>query len=258
MSASRAQGLRGCAAAVVLALLLPVPGVTQTSAEIEQTARSLQSDLEVQRRLPSDREPAPQGSRPGRGQQPSGESSPDSPWDSSPDSPSPGAGIPWGGWASLDKVLVWMGVFCGLALLASYVSESLLAWRQRIQSGGSELESIEAGTASPSPRTGSGILTEADVLAAQGQYADAMHLLLMAALSALRRRPDVEMRSSQTSRELLRTLSLGAAERDALQKIIVSVELAWFGEKPSGALDYASVRESFQRLDPAAGSREPG
>jgi hypothetical protein len=144
---------------------------------------------------------------------------------------------------------MWLGGLCAVALLFSYVSEYLSGFRQRLPDDSSEPALAEAGAKTPAPRTS---LTDADALAASGDYADAMHLLLMAALAALRRRLDVEMRSSQTSRELLRSLSLGGAEREALQKIIAGVELAWFGEKPTAATDYAFVRECFQRLDPAA------
>ncbi|MDR1920539.1 MAG: hypothetical protein LBS31_02180 [Candidatus Adiutrix sp.] len=89
---------------------------------------------------------------------------------------------------------------------------------------------------------------EADELARAGNFAQAMHILLLRSVNELRRRLDVAIAASLTSREILRGLSLGAEARAAFADIIGRVEISYFGAHEPGAEEYAACRRSFENL----------
>jgi hypothetical protein len=91
-------------------------------------------------------------------------------------------------------------------------------------------------------------LGDADDLAARGEYAEAIHTLLLRTLHELARSAMVRVERSHTSREILRRVSLAPDAREALSMLITYVELTHFGDDPAGAADYAKCREQFNRF----------
>ena len=89
---------------------------------------------------------------------------------------------------------------------------------------------------------------EADDLARQGHYGEAMHLLLLKSLNEIRRQLGVSFAVSLTSREILRRLRLSEIGRQALAAIIRSVERTYFGGADAGESDYADCRGNFETL----------
>ena len=96
-------------------------------------------------------------------------------------------------------------------------------------------------------------LGAADALAAAGQFAEAMHLLLLQALAEIRRRLDQQLADLLTSREILRNASLSKRARDLLRDLVMRVELSHFGHRPAADGDYAACRTSFLALARAFG-----
>ncbi|HLL20855.1 MAG TPA: DUF4129 domain-containing protein, partial [Kofleriaceae bacterium] len=91
-------------------------------------------------------------------------------------------------------------------------------------------------------------LGDADELAARGEFAEAIHTLLLRTLHELARSAMVRVEPSQTSREILSRVPLLAEARDALGVLITYVELTHFGDEPANAEDYARCREQFNRF----------
>lgn len=89
---------------------------------------------------------------------------------------------------------------------------------------------------------------KADDLAAQGRFVEAMHLLLLQLLTALRRRLGVEFADSLTSREILRAAQLSDPNRMLLHDIVARVEWCHFGGYPAALADYVACRQSFDAL----------
>jgi hypothetical protein len=85
----------------------------------------------------------------------------------------------------------------------------------------------------------------AEELAQQGRYREAIHLLLLHALNEMRRRLKAQFADSLTSREILRGANLAPAGGAALQDMIGRVEKSYFGEYPAAAEDYTACRASF-------------
>ncbi|MGK2910266.1 MAG: DUF4129 domain-containing protein [Sphingobium sp.] len=88
-------------------------------------------------------------------------------------------------------------------------------------------------------------LKEADALAAQGRFADAVHHLLMRSVEDLaRRRPQV-VRPALTSRELAAIEAVPPAPRRLFAEIASVVEHSLFGERPVDADAWARCRAAY-------------
>ena len=89
---------------------------------------------------------------------------------------------------------------------------------------------------------------EADDLARRGLFAEAMHMLLLRSVSEMRRRLDISIAASLTSREILHRVSLPPAGRTGFADIIGRVEVSYFGPYQPGADEYLACRRSFELL----------
>lgn len=91
-------------------------------------------------------------------------------------------------------------------------------------------------------------LGAADDLAAQGRYVEAMHILLLQALTEIRARLNEPFADSLTSREILRSKQLSDELRHPLRDVVGRVEWTYFGEHPAEQNDYLACRSSFAAL----------
>lgn len=89
---------------------------------------------------------------------------------------------------------------------------------------------------------------DADELAAQGRFADAIHTLLLRTLHELASQNLVRVTAAMTSREILGRVSLLGDAREALTGLIVAVEQTWFGDDVPQLADYQRCREQFDRF----------
>lgn len=89
---------------------------------------------------------------------------------------------------------------------------------------------------------------DAEELARRGLFAEAMHILLLRSVAELRKRLEVTIADSLTSREILQRLALPDTGRRALADLISRVELVHFGKRAAGRDDYGACRASFDAL----------
>jgi hypothetical protein len=89
---------------------------------------------------------------------------------------------------------------------------------------------------------------EADDLARQGHYRQAMHVLLLNSLDEIRGQLGTRFAVSLTSREILRRIKLSETGRQSLASIVQSVERTYFGSEGAGQSDYAACRHDFETL----------
>jgi hypothetical protein len=88
-----------------------------------------------------------------------------------------------------------------------------------------------------------------EVLAQEGRFAEAIHALLLRALMELGRRTGSgAVPPASTSREVLKSASLGPAAREALVPLVGAVEWMYFGRGRACAEDYAACAEHYQRF----------
>ncbi len=89
---------------------------------------------------------------------------------------------------------------------------------------------------------------EAESYADAGNYAEAMHILLLQSLAEMRRRLDMSIASSLTSREIYARVALSGESREALDDIIGRVEISYFGDHKPERDEYIACRDSYMRL----------
>lgn len=88
-------------------------------------------------------------------------------------------------------------------------------------------------------------LEEAEALAREGRYAEAIHHLLFRSVEDIaRRRPNV-VRPALTSRELAASSALPARARALFAGIARLVERSLFGGRPVGERDWVEARDSY-------------
>lgn len=91
-------------------------------------------------------------------------------------------------------------------------------------------------------------LDQADRLAGEGAFGEALHLLLLYGLAALGPRSVPAFSPALTSREIARQARLAEDRRQALLALIGRVERAWFGGRPAGDADYQAGRRELVLL----------
>jgi hypothetical protein len=86
-------------------------------------------------------------------------------------------------------------------------------------------------------------LSEADRLARQGAFGEALHLLLLYCLNEMRRRFGLGLPASLTSREILGLSVLPEIRRTGLSVIVSAVEISHFGGRPADETTYRLCRQ---------------
>lgn len=90
------------------------------------------------------------------------------------------------------------------------------------------------------------LLEDADALAAQGRFAEAVHLLLFRSIDDIQEKHTGVVGRSLTSREIGALSVLPSAVRDALSPIIRIVERSFFGGRDVDASGWQEARASYQ------------
>lgn len=156
----------------------------------------------------------------------------------------------WLDWLKLDlspetiRIMLWGAVILGIAVTIWSLRDSLPAF-----SRSRKIVARETLTARSSPsRRMEDAQIEADDLASQGHYGEAMHVLLLKSLAEIRMRLGVSFAASLTSREIVRRVQLPQAGRGALTAIVHSVERTYYGGRQANREDYAGCRAEFDML----------
>lgn len=152
-----------------------------------------------------------------------------------------------GGLQPVFEVLFWtaIAVFAGL-ILYFVVREALRHYRRQvpkeISSGGAV-----AGWRPPVARARA-LLSDADRLAAEGRYAEAVHLLLFRSIEDIDTKRPHTVKPALTSRDILDLTALPVAARAALSRLVGTVEWSFFGGRPVEAGDYSACRRAYEEF----------
>ncbi len=106
------------------------------------------------------------------------------------------------------------------------------------------------------PALDAGPLLDAEALAAQGRFGEAIHLLLLRTFEVLARRMGSRLAPGMTAREALVRLALPAPAQPALADLVEAVETTTFAGRSASEGDYRRCAERFTVLKSAlAGAR---
>ena len=171
-----------------------------------------------------------------------------------PPSPPPGWVQALGRWITgaisaltpLFIAIFWIGVGA-LAMLLLYAVYTALrdVWVAR------EAQEEDAGlVAEYQPTTAAAriLLEEADRLAAEGRYAEAIHLILYRSVQDIEHAQPDAVRLSLTSREIADSPRLGPRTQTVFAQIARLVERTHFAQKPATQPDYESARAQYEDL----------
>ena len=145
--------------------------------------------------------------------------------------------------SAVIRVVLWVAVIAGILMAVWSLRDSLPVI--------SRSRKIVAPKQPPSPAPSNRLEEaglEADDLARQGHYGEAMHLLLLKSLAEIRRQLGTSFAISLTSREILRRVHLSDIGRQSLRAIVAAVERTYFRGDDAGQDDYADCRSNFEML----------
>ena len=143
--------------------------------------------------------------------------------------------------SSVLHFILWLAAIAALALL---ILAFVRAWRRTPK----DVVHKQRPQAPPPQAPAAALarpLTEAERLAAEGRFADAIHVLLLETLAALRGHTGGGVPESLTSREVLREVSMPDAAREAMGGLVAAVERSLFGNRPVDQIEYQRCTESF-------------
>ena len=240
---------------LALTILLGIP----TPAEVTQAAQQVLGDSGIQQELPgptgySGWAPPPP--------EPSGEADPlpdDWTWneDERDRPPAEGArteprditrrdrdqGAGGGEGPALGNALMWLLLGVGVVVTVMWIARALSGYTRDAQA-----PSRASPVARPPPARLERPKTDAERLAEDGRYDEAIHVLLLETLRALDRHVPGGIRKSYTSREVLSRIELPSAAHPELESLVSAVETSLFGNDVSERIDYEACVGHFQRF----------
>jgi len=101
------------------------------------------------------------------------------------------------------------------------------------------------------PALDAGPLLDAEALAEQGRFGEAIHLLLLRTFEVLGRRMGSRLAPGMTAREALARLTLPAPARPALADLVEAVETTTFAGRAASERDYRRCADRFGVLKSA-------
>jgi hypothetical protein len=151
--------------------------------------------------------------------------------------------------APAAKPLLWVGVAVVVLFLLYHFVPAFARWVDNLRYGrkageGDDVDSIglaEAGAARA-------LLAEADALAAEGRFAEAVHLLLYRSVEDIEGRRPGLVKPAMTSRDLAEAQDLPTIARDAFSRIARAVEISLFGGRSIDAGAWQTCRSAYAEL----------
>jgi len=148
------------------------------------------------------------------------------------------------------RVLMWIVFVAGGALVGYYLLNEARLF-SRWKKSAWQTENGPVDTAADGSAIGAGVLDDPESLAARGDYAEAVHVLLLRSIALIRDR-GAALSSSLTSREIVRRAPFGVPERDAFRALVDVTELTHFGGRAATEEDFRTCRDLFERIARAA------
>ncbi len=97
----------------------------------------------------------------------------------------------------------------------------------------------------PEPERARALLQDADALAAEGRFEDAVRALLHRSIDDIEQRAPRSVRQAQTGREIARLPVLSPAASEAFAPLVRAVEQSWFGGKRLDQKAYNACRKAY-------------
>jgi len=152
--------------------------------------------------------------------------------------------------AAYARIMLWAIIALGAAaiLWALYNRLRYGEWRLRLPRV-ARAEDIEPEEEwAPAEAGARSWLEEADALAREGRYAEAIHHLLFRSVEDIARRRPALVRPALTSRELSAAQGIPSRARELFAAIARVVERSLFGGRPVGEPDWLTARQAYSEF----------
>lgn len=150
----------------------------------------------------------------------------------------------------LLKIVFWVGLVIGGLLVVYFAAREVQAtWTRRRKA----TEAVRPADWAPEPEKAKALLEDADRLAAQGRFEEAVHLLLFRSIDDLAGRRPEAVRPALTSRDIARIEAMPGPARSAFSRIAEVVEKSFFGGRPVGQGEFAECRRAYEAFAFAEG-----
>lgn len=145
--------------------------------------------------------------------------------------------------------------YVGVALIAAYILYHIIyvvmgirfdGWGQRNGRRGKVRDDVLAPSLKPDAAEARSLLDQADALAREGRFAEAVHLLLFRSIEDIQTRRDKRLSNALTAREIGQLDDLPSAPRKALDPIIALVERSFFGGREVDEAGWMTARKSYE------------
>ena len=151
--------------------------------------------------------------------------------------------------APAAKPLMWVAVALVALFLLYHFVPAFAQWVDNLRFGRKaatdddedQLGRAEAGAARA-------LLAEADALAAEGRFAEAVHLLLYRSVEDIEGRRPGLVKPAMTSRDLAEARDLPSVARGAFSRIARAVEISLFGGRAIDAGAWKECRDAYAEL----------
>ena len=152
--------------------------------------------------------------------------------------------------APVMKYVFWGGLIAGGLAIVWFILREVLPERRHARRPAATLSDWR-----PAPETARALLEDADRLAAEGRFEEAIHILLFRSIEDLSgKRPGV-VKPALTSRDIAALGAIPDAARAAFARLARAVELSLFGGRSAGADAFQDARRDYEAFAFAEGWR---
>lgn len=141
------------------------------------------------------------------------------------------------------KLVFWLGLATVVLAILWFIARELI--RIRLPDRTKKLDLEDDGWR-PAPAAALALLSDADALAAEGRFAEAVHLLLLRSINDIDGRLPNTVRPALTARDIAGLSRLPAAARPAFDRIARVVESSLFGGRPVDRAAFADCRQAYE------------
>jgi hypothetical protein len=152
--------------------------------------------------------------------------------------------------APVLKYVLWIGLAAGALFLVYVILRELLPdlWPKK-------RTRVALVDWRPSEDAARELLDDADALAQQGRFEEAIHLLLFRSIDDLARRRPGRVKPALTSRDIAALEAMPDDARTAFARLAQAVETTFFGGRPGGEAAFGEARRDYEAFAFAEGWR---
>lgn len=151
----------------------------------------------------------------------------------------------FGALAPVLRLVFWAGLAVGAALVAWFIIRELVMLRLPARKPRDKAAPVDWR---PEPARARALLEDADRLAAEGRFDEAVRLILHRSIDDLAGRRPGAVRPALTSRDIAGLPVLPTAARGAFEAIVRAVESSLFAARPARAEDFDRCRTAYERF----------